>query len=69
MNDVFTVNVNLAGLPAISLPIAPLAGMPLGMQLIGNYFDEARLLQTAHQFQVATDWHLGQPQAFQKATV
>ncbi|MEZ5613014.1 MAG: Asp-tRNA(Asn)/Glu-tRNA(Gln) amidotransferase subunit GatA [Rhodocyclaceae bacterium] len=62
LGDIYTVAVNLAGLPAISLPAGAAAGaLPVGLQLIGNYFDEARLLGAAHQLQTATDWHLRQP--------
>ncbi|WP_374489558.1 amidase [Zoogloea sp.] len=59
--DLFTVAVNLAGLPALSHPIGYTNGLPVGLQLIGNYFDEARLLNVAHQFQQATDWHTRRP--------
>ena len=62
LGDIYTVAVNLAGLPAISLPAGAAAGaLPVGLQLIGNYFNEARLLGAAHQLQTATDWHLRQP--------
>jgi aspartyl-tRNA(Asn)/glutamyl-tRNA(Gln) amidotransferase subunit A len=61
LNDIYTIAANLAGLPAISLPVSPVAGLPVGLQLIGNYFDEARLLGTAHRLQQATDWHLARP--------
>jgi aspartyl-tRNA(Asn)/glutamyl-tRNA(Gln) amidotransferase subunit A len=59
--DIYTLSTNLAGLPAISVPCGFSQDLPIGMQLIGNYFSEARLLQVAHQFQQATDWHLRQP--------
>jgi len=62
LEDIYTVAVNLAGLPGISLPCGTGAGgLPVGLQLIGNYFDEARLLGAAHGFQQATDWHLRAP--------
>ncbi len=61
LEDIFTLPVNLAGLPALSLPCGFHHGLPLGMQLIGPAFDEARLLQCAHQFQLATDWHQRRP--------
>ena len=60
--DIFTLSTSLAGLPGMSVPCGFGDGnMPVGLQLIGNYFDEARLLQAAHAFQQATDWHLRRP--------
>lgn len=60
--DIYTLSVNLAGLPAMSLPCGlGEAGMPVGLQLIGNYFDEVRLLEVAHAFQQETDWHTRKP--------
>ena len=56
--DKFTVVANLAGLPAMSIPAGFKNGMPIGMQLIGNHFQETHLLQCAHYFQQQTDWHL-----------
>jgi aspartyl-tRNA(Asn)/glutamyl-tRNA(Gln) amidotransferase subunit A len=64
LSDIFTIAVNLAGLPAISVPTGFLDGKPVGMQLIGNYFDEAGLLNAAHQYQQVTDWHLKFPPEF-----
>jgi aspartyl-tRNA(Asn)/glutamyl-tRNA(Gln) amidotransferase subunit A len=62
LSDIYTISTNLAGLPGLSLPCGFGAGnMPVGLQLIGNYFDEARMLNVAHQYQLATDWHLRQP--------
>ena len=61
--DIFTLPASLAGLPGMSLPAGfGEAGMPVGLQLIGNYFDEATLLHAAHAFQQATDWHRRAPQ-------
>ena len=61
LEDIYTLSTNLAGLPAMSTPCGFNANnLPIGMQLIGNYFSEARLLQVAHQYQQATDWHLRQ---------
>ena len=60
--DIFTLPASLAGLPAMSLPVGFDQGMPVGMQLIANHLQEARLLNTAHQYQLATDWHLKTPQ-------
>ena len=57
LEDVFTIPTNLAGLPGISIPCGQVGGKPVGVQLIGNYFAEAQLLQAAHQFQQATDFH------------
>ena len=60
--DIYTLSSSLAGLPGMSVPAGFGAhGMPVGLQLIGNYFKEAQLLGAAHQFQLATDWHLRKP--------
>ena len=62
LQDIYTIAVNLAGLPGLSLPCGTGANdLPVGLQLIGNYFDEARLLNVAHGFQQATDWHRRTP--------
>jgi len=62
LSDIFTIAVNLAGLPALSLPCGfDAAGLPIGVQLIGQPFDEARLLQAAHAYEQATDWHTRRP--------
>jgi len=61
--DIFTLPASLAGLPGMSLPVGFGAGkMPVGLQLIGNYLTESRLLNLAHRFQQATDWHNAKPQ-------
>jgi len=65
LSDIFTVSVNLAGLPAMSIPAGFKNGLPVGLQLIGNYFQESRLLNIAHRFQTITDWHRRIPEAFQ----
>ena len=58
LSDIYTIAVNLAGLPALSHPAGfGAGGLPVGLQLIGNYFDEARLLNVAHRYQQVTDWH------------
>ncbi|AJQ97299.1 Asp-tRNA(Asn)/Glu-tRNA(Gln) amidotransferase subunit GatA [Gynuella sunshinyii] len=57
LEDIYTLSVNLAGLPGMSIPCGFVNNMPVGLQVIGNYFDEARLLNIGHQFQLATDWH------------
>ncbi len=61
LNDIYTIPANLAGLPGISVPCGEAEGLPVGMQLVGNYFDEARLLNIAHQYQTVTDWHTRLP--------
>lgn len=62
LNDIFTIGANLAGIPAISIPCGfDTRGLPIGLQLQGNYFSEARLLNVAHQFQQATNWHQQAP--------
>ena len=66
LSDIYTVSVNLAGLPGISIPVGFSAGLPVGMQLIGNYFEEAKLLNVAHRFQQETDWHQQQAQGLEK---
>ncbi len=63
LSDIYTIAVNLAGLPGMSLPCGfDGQGLPIGLQLIGNYFDEARMLNAAHQYQLASDWHTRAPQ-------
>ncbi|WP_299200423.1 Asp-tRNA(Asn)/Glu-tRNA(Gln) amidotransferase subunit GatA [uncultured Amphritea sp.] len=61
MEDIFTISLNLAGMPGMSIPCGFANGLPVGLQLIGNYFAEERLLNAAHQFQQATDWHSQRP--------
>ena len=65
LSDIYTVSVNLAGLPAISIPAGFANDLPVGMQMIGNYFSEAKLLNVAHQFQQLTDWHQSIPGGFE----
>ena len=63
LSDIYTIAVNLAGLPGLSIPCGTGArGLPVGLQIIGNYFGEARMLNAAHQYQRATDWHLRSPE-------
>jgi aspartyl-tRNA(Asn)/glutamyl-tRNA(Gln) amidotransferase subunit A len=65
LNDIYTIAANLAGIPAMSLPGGFVNGLPVGIQLMGNYFDEERLLKVAHQYQMATDWHRRLPGGFE----
>ena len=62
LNDIFTIAANLTGTPAMSIPcgFTP-EGLPIGLQLQGNHFDEARILSVAHRYQQVTDWHLRSP--------
>ncbi|HHJ38837.1 MAG: glutamyl-tRNA amidotransferase [Methylothermaceae bacteria B42] len=64
LSDIFTIAVNLAGLPGMSVPAGFVDGKPVGLQLIGGYFDEARLLNVAHRYQQVTDWHRRMPEQF-----
>ena len=61
LQDIYTISTNLAGLPAMSIPAGLVKNLPVGLQLIGNYFEEGRLLNIAHQFQLNSDWHLKTP--------
>ncbi len=62
LSDIFTIAVNLAGLPGMSIPCGfDGKGLPVGLQIIGNYFAEAKMLNVAHQYQLATDWHARAP--------
>ncbi|MDP2135610.1 MAG: Asp-tRNA(Asn)/Glu-tRNA(Gln) amidotransferase subunit GatA [Sulfuritalea sp.] len=63
LSDIYTISTNLAGLPGMSLPCGFGAGnLPVGLQIIGSWFGEAKMLQAAHQYQKATDWHMRMPQ-------
>jgi aspartyl-tRNA(Asn)/glutamyl-tRNA(Gln) amidotransferase subunit A len=69
LSDIFTIAVNLAGIPAMSIPVgfantSSGKSMPVGMQIMGNYFEEAKLLNVAHQYQQKTDWHKQMPEEF-----
>lgn len=61
LSDIYTIAVNLAGLPGMAVPAGLVGGLPVGLQLIGNYFSESRLLNVAHRYQQVTDWHLQHP--------
>ncbi len=62
LSDIYTISVNLAGLPGLSIPAGFHKQLPIGLHLIGNYFEEARLLNVAHAYQQVTDWHQKQPE-------
>lgn len=62
LQDIYTIATNLAGLPGMSIPAGFVNKLPVGIQIIGNYFDEARMLNVAHEFQKATDWHKAIPE-------
>jgi len=64
LSDIYTTAVNLAGLPGMSIPAGFSDSMPVGLQLIGNYFSESHLLNIAHQFQQVTDWHTQSPENY-----
>ena len=61
LEDIYTIAVNLSGLPGISIPAGLANGLPFGMHIIGKDFDEAKILNIAHQFQLRTNWHLKKP--------
>ena len=67
LQDIYTISTNLAGLPGMSIPAGFAkndddVSLPVGLQIIGNYFDEARMLNVAHQYQQVTDWHERMPE-------
>lgn len=61
LEDIYTLSANMAGIPAMSAPAGFVNGRPVGLHIMGNYFNEARLLNIAHQYQQITDWHLQTP--------
>ncbi len=65
LSDIYTIAVNLAGLPGMSISAGLVEGLPVGLQLVGNYFAEGRLLNVAHQYQLVTDWHTRMPAGFE----
>ena len=66
LEDIYTIAVNLAGLPGMSIPVKLAGGLPVGLHLVANDFAESRLLNVAHQFQQNTDWHRQQANAFKE---
>ena len=64
LSDIYTIAVNLAGLPGMSIPCGVANDLPVGLQLIGDYFSEAKLLNVAHRYQQTSDWHLKRPVGF-----
>jgi aspartyl-tRNA(Asn)/glutamyl-tRNA(Gln) amidotransferase subunit A len=65
LNDIYTIGANLAGLPGLSLPCGFVDGLPVGLQLIGPHFSEGRLLNAAHLYQQATEWHTHAPRGYE----
>lgn len=61
LNDIYTIGANLAGLPGMSVPCGFVDGLPVGLQIVGSHFAEARLLNVAHRYQQVTDWHTRAP--------
>lgn len=64
LEDIYTITANLAGIPGISMPAGFIDGLPVGVQLLAPYFQEARLLNVAHQYQQVTEWHQQAPSGF-----
>lgn len=64
LSDIYTIAANLAGLPGMSIPAGFAHELPVGLQIVGNYFEEARLLNVAHQYQLNSDWHKRMPAQF-----
>ncbi|MFI4885318.1 MAG: Asp-tRNA(Asn)/Glu-tRNA(Gln) amidotransferase subunit GatA [Steroidobacterales bacterium] len=64
LNDIYTIGANLAGLPAMSIPCGFVEGLPVGLQIVGAHFAEARILNVAHRYQLETDWHRKVPERF-----
>jgi aspartyl-tRNA(Asn)/glutamyl-tRNA(Gln) amidotransferase subunit A len=64
LNDIYTIGANLAGLPAVSVPCGFVNDLPVGLQVVGPHFSEARVLQVAHAFQRVTDWHTRVPRGY-----
>ena len=64
LEDIYTIAVNLAGLPGMSIPVGLANGLPVGMHMVASDFAEAKLLNVAHQLQANTDWHRQRATAF-----
>lgn len=64
LGDIYTLPISLAGVPAVSIPVGFSDNLPVGLQIIGDYFNEAKLLNVAHQYQQVTDWHRQSPSPF-----
>jgi len=62
LQDIYTISTNLSGLPGMSLPVGQTQGLPVGLQIIGNYFKEAQMLNVAHAYQQKTQWHKMMPE-------
>jgi len=62
LNDIYTIGANLAGLPGMSVPCGFVDDLPVGLQIVGSHFAEARLLNVAHRYQQVTDWHARAPE-------
>jgi aspartyl-tRNA(Asn)/glutamyl-tRNA(Gln) amidotransferase subunit A len=65
LNDIYTIGANLAGLPAMSVPCGLVAGLPVGLQIIGPHFSEAKILNVGHLYQCETDWHRRIPRGYE----
>lgn len=65
LSDIYTIAANLAGLPGMSIPVGFVNQLPVGLQLVGNYFSEKLLFNAAHRYQQATDWHARQPEGIE----
>ena len=65
LSDLYTIPVNLAGLPGLSVPAGFVDGRPVGLHIVGPYFSESKLLNIGHQYQQVTDWHKQMPEQYQ----
>jgi aspartyl-tRNA(Asn)/glutamyl-tRNA(Gln) amidotransferase subunit A len=65
LNDIYTIGANLAGLPGISIPCGFVGGLPVGLQIVGPHFGEAKILNVAHAYQRETDWHRQIPRGWE----